>query len=199
MENNFKDVMSKRTDEELIKIITVDRDNFQPLAVQAAEEEIKIREIESSKIEEIKNILTLQYAKQEQLDSTIVGSGTRFIHFLVDTFAVFVLTFIFILFLGIFFHDSGLDSVPFFGYLILLSSFFSYYILLENKYQKTIGKFITKTKVVTKNGHKAELSDIVIRTVYRLVPFDRMSFLFTPNGFHDYLSKTIVVKEKLVE
>ena len=46
MSTNFKDIMSKRTDEEVIKIVTVDRGYYQPLAVVAAEEEIKSRKID---------------------------------------------------------------------------------------------------------------------------------------------------------
>jgi len=81
------------------------------------------------------------------------------------------------------------------GYIILIISFFTYYIFLEYILQKTIAKYITKTKVTKIDGKKPELLDIVGRTVFRIIPFDRISFIFTRNGFHDYLSKTIVVKD----
>ena len=55
MNSDFKDVMSKRTDEELIKIVTVDRNKYQPLAIESAEEEIKNRNIDNAKIEKIKS------------------------------------------------------------------------------------------------------------------------------------------------
>ena len=81
------------------------------------------------------------------------------------------------------------------GYVILFLSFFGYYSLMELKYQKTVGKFITHTSVVTQNGAKPELGDIVRRTFCRLIPFDRVSFLFTNNGFHDKLSDTTIIKD----
>jgi len=42
MENKFSEVMSQRTDEELIKILTVDRERYNPIAIEAAESEINI-------------------------------------------------------------------------------------------------------------------------------------------------------------
>ena len=42
---------------------------------------------------------------------------------------------------------------------------------------------------------QAENGDIITRTFCRLIPFDRISFLFVKNGIHDYLSKTKVVKD----
>jgi len=44
MKNNFEDVMSKRTDEELTKIIGSSLGDYQPEAVEAAEQEIKKRQ-----------------------------------------------------------------------------------------------------------------------------------------------------------
>jgi hypothetical protein len=45
MENKFKEVMSKRTDEELIKIVSIDKDGYEPLAVEAAKKELEKRKI----------------------------------------------------------------------------------------------------------------------------------------------------------
>ena len=44
MKNNFEDAMSKRTNEELIKIINSSSGDYQPEAVEAAEQEIKKRQ-----------------------------------------------------------------------------------------------------------------------------------------------------------
>jgi hypothetical protein len=40
IKNEFKEVMSQRTDEVLIKIVTVERDRYNPIAIEAAESEI---------------------------------------------------------------------------------------------------------------------------------------------------------------
>ena len=196
MNTDFKDVMSKRTDEDLIRIITVDRDGYQPLAIEAAEEEIKKRNIDTTKIEQVKVDLTAKIEKQKEFDSKEVGSLTRFIHFIIDTILFVILTMIFAFILGLFINstDQGLMSIL--VYLMLAAGFFGYYVFMETKYQKTIGKFITKTKVVNKNGTKPEVGDIVRRTFCRLIPFDRISFLFTSNGFHDRLSDTTIIKDE---
>ena len=196
MNTDFKDVMSKRTDEDLIKIVTVDRDGYQPLAVEAAEEEIKKRNIDPTKIEQVKTDLTAKIEEQKEFDSKKVSSLTRFIHFIVDTIAFIIVTMIFAFILGLFINPTDQSIMTFIGYFILALGFFGYYVFMETKYQKTIGKFITKTKVVNKNGTRPEVGDIVRRTFCRLIPFDRISFLFTANGFHDRLSDTTVIKDE---
>lgn len=81
------------------------------------------------------------------------------------------------------------------GYFLFLFCYIGYYVFMETKYQKTIVKFITNTKVVNKNGTKPKVGDVLRRTFCRLIPFDRISFLFTANGFHDRLSDTTIIKE----
>jgi len=196
MNTDFKDVMSKRTDEDLIKIVTVDRDGYQPLAVEAAEAEIKKRNIDTTKIEEVKTDFTAKIEEQKEFDSKKVSSLTRFIHFIVDTIAFFIVTMIFAFILGLFINPTDQSIMTLIGYLMLAVGFFGYYVFMETKYQKTIGKFITKTKVVNKNGTRPEVGDIVRRTICRLIPFDRISFLFTANGFHDRLSDTTIIKDE---
>ena len=70
----------------------------------------------------------------------------------------------------------------------------SYFIILEYKIGRTIGKYITKTKVVTEIGEQPNLKSIIIRTFCRLIPFDSLSFLFKDGeGWHDTISKTKVI------
>ena len=191
MNTDFKEAMSKRTDEDLIKIVTVDSGRYQPLAVEAAEEEIKKRKIDTTKIEQVKVDLTAKIEKQKELNTNKVSALTRFIHFIVDTIVWLIIAAI------LTFPLNAKDDLQMLlGYLLLFISFMGYYTFMETKYQKTIGKFMTKTKVVNKNGSKPEVGDIVIRTFYRLIPFDRISFLFAPNGFHDRLSDTTIIKDE---
>jgi uncharacterized RDD family membrane protein YckC len=191
MNTDFKEVMSKRTDEDLIKIVTVDRGRYQALAVEAAKEEIKKRKIDTTKIEQVKVDLTAKFEKQKELNANNVSALTRFIHFIVDTIVWLIIAAI------LTFPLNAKDDLQMLlGYLLLFTSFMGYYTFMETKYQKTIGKFMTKTKVVNKNGSKPEVGDIVRRTFYRLIPFDRISFLFSPNGFHDRLSDTTIIKDE---
>jgi uncharacterized RDD family membrane protein YckC len=196
MSTDFKDVMSKRTDDDLIKIVTVDRRGYQPLAIEAAEQEIKNRNIDTTIIEQVKVDLTAKIEEQKELDSKKVSSVTRFIHFIVDTIAFTALTMIIGFIVLLFFNSTNQTLATLMGYFMLTIAFFGYYVFMETKFQKTIGKFITKTKVVNKNGTKPGVGDIVRRTLCRLIPFDRISFLFTNNGFHDKLSETTIIKDE---
>lgn len=190
MENEFAKVMSERTDEELIKIVTVERTSYNPTAIEAADAEVEKRNIDTSEFEKIREKATAEKQQKEKVDSNVVGSGIRFLNFIID----------FIIWLIIagsltFPLSANNENQMLFGYMIMFTTFIGYYAIMEIKFQKTIGKFVTKTRVVKVNGEKPENSDIISRTFCRLIPFDRISFLFTQNGIHDFLSKTKVVKD----
>ncbi len=191
MNLDFKDIMSKHTDEALIKIVTVDREQYQPQAIEAAENEISLRSIDATVIDittaELKDI----QEKQDQFDSKKVGPLTRFFNFLID-FAIW-LAIAYVLTSPINARNETHIQI---GYVILFASFIGYYYLMEAKFQKTVAKIITKTKVVTKEGEKPTSTDILRRTLCRLIPLDVFSFIFSPNGFHDRLSDTPVIKDK---
>ena len=197
MENEFKEVMSQRTDEELIKIVTVERDRYNPIAIEAAESEIEKRNIDTSKFEEIKEVATAEKKQKEKVDSNVVGSGIRFLNFIIDFFVWLILVTIIGFIIGLFVQMTDQVIIQVFGYVLFFGTFVGYYAIMEIKFQKTVGKFITKTKVVKMNGEKPENSDIISRSFCRLIPFDRISFLFMKNGIHDMLSKTKVVKDKM--
>jgi uncharacterized RDD family membrane protein YckC len=197
MENEFKEVMSQRTDEELIKIVTIEREGYNPTAIEAAESEIEKRNIDTSKFEEIKEVATAEKKQKEKVDSNVVGSGIRFLNFIIDFFVWLILATIISIIIGLFVQPTDQGIIQIFGYILIFGTFIGYYAIMEIKFQKTIGKFITKTKVVKMNGEKPENSDIISRTFCRLIPFDRISFLFVKNGIHDFLSKTKVVQDKM--
>jgi len=195
MTTDFKDVMSQRTDEELIKIVTIQRDDYQPLAVEAAEEEIKKRGIDTTKVEEIKTDLEEKIVEEKEFDSKKVKSAIRLLNFIIDSIAFLIVFAILGFIIGLFYNTDNQVIIQLAGYLLLAVAFFGYYIFMEYKYQKTIGKLITKTKVLRADGDKAQIGDIIARTFCRLIPFDRLSYLFTSNGFHDRLSNTTVIKD----
>ena len=68
MSTDYKEVMSKRTDEELIQIVTLDKDGYQPLAVIDAEEEIRNRNMDAITIERVKNELIKKNEADKQLE-----------------------------------------------------------------------------------------------------------------------------------
>ncbi|WP_044399380.1 RDD family protein [Lacinutrix sp. Hel_I_90] len=190
MENEFQKVMSERSDEELIKIVTVERENYNPTAIKAADSEIEKRNINTSAFEKIKRNASMVKEQKQKVDSNAVGSGIRFLNFSLDSIIWFVLAATLTFPLS---ANNGTQMLP--GYVIMFITYIGYYGIMENRFQKTLGKFITKTKVVKLNGEKPESSAIITRTFCRLIPFDRLSFLFTKNGIHDLLSKTKVVKD----
>ena len=195
MENEFAKVMSERTDEELIKIVTVERERYNPTAIEAADAEIEKRNIDTSEFEKIKEQATVEKEQKQKVDSNVVGSGIRFVNFLIDFIVWLILAFIVSFIIGIFVQPTDQGLLTLFGYVLIFGTFIAYYAIMEIKFQKTVGKFVTKTKVVKMNGEKPTDGDIITRTFCRLIPFDRLSFLFVKNGIHDFLSKTKVVKD----
>lgn len=84
----------------------------------------------------------------------------------------------------------------FFGYFILLL----YYTTIETLTGRSIGKFITNTKVVLADGSKPSFNEILVRSLCRIIPFEAFSFLGEDGkGWHDSLSKTFVVDIKKFE
>lgn len=196
MTQNFSESMSNRTDEELIKIVTVDRNDYQTEAVEAAEKELRTRNIDATKIESVKHDIEEKETKDKAFESSIVSSWTRLIHTIVDFLGFLILAFILSSILQLFYNPSDEQTIKLVGYGLLLVSFLLYFVFMEYKFQKTIGKFITKTKVVMNDGRKPDFNEIFIRTICRLIPLDNFSYLFTKNGFHDRLSNSTVIKDE---
>lgn len=70
-----------------------------------------------------------------------------------------------------------------------------YYMFFEGMLQATPGKMLTETRVVNDTGGKPPVSNLLLRTVVRFVPFESLSVLFA-RGWHDDWSDTYVVREK---
>ncbi len=125
--------------------------------------------------------------------------GVRFLNNVLDTIGFFILCFIFGLIIGIFSGLTGFDvnygSIWF--RIIIYAILPLYYLFFESIWQSTPGKWITKTKVVRIDGTKPGFLQILGRTISRFIPFDNFSFLFnnTPRGWHDRISKTLVVPD----
>lgn len=196
MNQNFIEAMSKKTDEQLVEIVQVKMDEYQPEAIEAAKKELEERQITPERIERVKQGLTENEIEKNEFELRKVSSFTRLIHFIIDLIGLFVVAIILGVLVSLFVTSSNESTYNAIGYLLTLISFFLYYVYLEYKYQKTLGKFLTKTTVVMNDGRKPELNEIFIRTACRLIPFDRISYLFTKNGFHDRLSNTTVVKDE---
>lgn len=194
MENQFTKTMSERSDEQLIKIITSDREKYTDDAIDAAKYEIKKRNIDQTDFNQTVDKINIEKEETDKAEFNSASSILRFVNYLIDIIAGYVTAFIIAMIVTLI---LPLDFIGFelAASILVVASFFAYYILMEVIFQKTLGKFVTKTKVVTVNGQKPPERTIVLRTLCRLIPFDHISFLFTKNGFHDNLSKTKVIKD----
>jgi len=69
-----------------------------------------------------------------------------------------------------------------------------YYGLFETLTGRTIGKYATETRVIARDGSVPDSNAIFLRTLCRQIPFEFISFIgIIPMGWHDSLSKTLVV------
>lgn len=84
--------------------------------------------------------------------------------------------------------------------IIITSAIFFFYIFLIEYFTKgrSLGKYITGTKVIMTDGKEPTISDYFMRNIIRLVPFDALSF-FGENGWHDSWSDTRVINIKNYE
>ena len=64
-----------------------------------------------------------------------------------------------------------------------------FYSTFEATTGRTLAKYITKTKVVNKDGGKPSVETILIRSLCRFIPFEPLSFLWSEVqvGMIDYL------------
>jgi uncharacterized RDD family membrane protein YckC len=191
MENEFDHVMTKQSDKELIKILTVDRHKYHILALESAEAELEERKQLSDDYKKIVKEEEEKIIDEYIVDFDIVGSLIRGINFYIDLFLWLIISVLIEAFV-IRLIPEGNDII---SLIIYFSTFLLYYGFMEFKYQKTFAKFITKTKVVTLDGHRPNKGKILIRTLSRLIPFDYLSYFISNLGIHDKLSKTCVIKD----
>ena len=125
----------------------------------------------------------------------VASNSKRFGNLIVDTIMYYLL----IIILTLLFYAMGVDVEANVGlnWLFTLSSSFLYYFILESMNGKTIGKYLTKTRVVYQDGSTPTNGTIAKRALCRFIPFDALSFLSSyPIGWHDKFSDTLVIDEK---
>lgn len=114
-----------------------------------------------------------------------IDKSVRLTNYLID---FLVILFILIM-VGFFIQNQFLLQL---GYFIVT---FAYYFIMETIFQQTVGKIVTKTIVVNKNGEKAGFKNILLRSLVRLIPIDSFSYIFgTERGLHNVLSSTKLIK-----
>lgn len=134
--------------------------------------------------------------KQQPFDD-IASGGKRFANFIIDRIVLYLFSMLFGVILA-FVSPSVLylfetDNFML-NYLLGFIIAFIFYSSLEASSGRTVGKLITKTKVIDEYGNTPSYGKILLRTLCRFIPFDAFSFLgSTAEGWHDTLSNTRVV------
>ena len=140
---------------------------------------------------ESENFFT-KYIYKSPSEVKISGLNRRFFNFLIDYLPITIV------FDEVARNGSMTDADEL---LVIPLGFMVYFILFECVFGKTPGKFFTRTKVIEPNtGKKPTVGKTIIRTISRFIPFEIFSFLSSrPRGWHDRISKTIVVEESPVD
>ncbi|WP_243302300.1 RDD family protein [Geothrix oryzisoli] len=127
----------------------------------------------------------------------LVGSGTRFANFMIDNIICYTLQFSFGAAIVLIFKADGANHLQtgcmgsLYGILITIT----YYSFMEYKFGFTLGKLVTKTRVVDETGGPISLGKAIGRSFSRYIPFEPFSFFGAESrGWHDSISKTCVVK-----
>ena len=118
----------------------------------------------------------------------MTGKTIRLINFLLDTaiYFAFMIAFIFVF--------KNIIAREYIKWISILFYFF-YYFLFEYINGQTLGKMITRSKVISlPENEKYYFIRILLRTLMRFVPFDILSYLFSNKGLHDWISKTTIIK-----
>jgi len=133
----------------------------------------------------------------------IASKGQRFTNYIIDMICYLLLSMVGGLLYYILIDVGGgnlaeEESNTLLDYLIGSVAVILYYTTLETLLRgKTIGKYFTKTRVLTLENEPIDFSTALIRSFSRIVPFEAFSFLGDSGyGWHDKWSDTKVVSEK---
>lgn len=128
--------------------------------------------------------------------------GQRLLNVIVDIVAFYIVTFIAGVVAGLIgaAMQSNSDRVlPGVVQLIFLFAFLAiyvlYYTLLEGSKGKTLGKLLTKTKVVQIDGSPLGYKKAFVRSLCRLVPFEFISVFFGGLMWHDQWAYSMTVQD----
>ncbi|MFH1478153.1 MAG: RDD family protein [Candidatus Omnitrophota bacterium] len=118
----------------------------------------------------------------------------RLLNLLIDLLCLNIVVFIVGMLMGAFglLHILEKESTVIGAFLYLF-----YYLISELIWNRSPGKFFTKTRVILQDGGRPQFRDIFIRSVCRFIPFEAVSYLFSKNpiGWHDRFSDTVVIYE----
>lgn len=119
----------------------------------------------------------------------MLSKTVRLTNFVIDTVVYLVFMYLLLLLFRSIIDKQNVKWISMACYLL-------YYLIFEYFGRRTIGKMITKSKVISEDGEQNRFFIRILgRTLMRFIPLDILSYLFTTKGFHDRISKTITVKK----
>jgi uncharacterized RDD family membrane protein YckC len=147
----------------------------------------------------------VQYrASKVDVEFKTASAGKRFANYIIDLIVFMVIAFAFgiasaivVLIINPEAADTLEADFEKYNLVFTLALQLGYYTILESSSGRTIGKLITGTRVVDKNGKTPGIKTILLRSLTRIVPFNAFSFLGTvPRGWHDRWTDTYVIEVK---
>lgn len=134
---------------------------------------------------------------QEALPERILASKrARFFNFVIDWVMQMILVVLFSVAISLMGSERVIghfERLP--GFVLGFLAMCCYYIPMESIFGRTVGKFITGTKVVNEVGAPPSFAQVVGRTLSRVLPLEALTFLRAETrGLHDSLPETYVTK-----
>lgn len=150
----------------------------------------------------------IQYETKSDFNpERVQASATkRFFNMIIDYIVFYLLTIVFVFIsalVGAMLFPEEAESMlaesssnQLWMYVLMYMAYVFYYTTLEVVTGRTVGKLITGTHVVDKDGKLPSLGVIFRRSLSRIVPFEAFSFLSNARGWHDAWTDTWVVEKK---
>ncbi len=127
------------------------------------------------------------------------GVGIRFVSILIDGIIVGIIQGVIAMVLGIF-REPGM--VPWWWWILSFIIYIAYYTYLEGTSGQTIGKMVTRIKVVREDGGKIDMNQAFTRNILRII--DGLIFYLIgavliwrsdkKQRLGDSIAKTVVIK-----
>ncbi len=183
--DDIKKRLKTLSDLEIQESVVLKESDFQPGVYDLYVHEAKNRGI---------NIQKEMKKNEECMRLVSAPAWKRFINYIIDSL-------LFYFFINIVFFYPVRNNLfsPVYAVLIGIIFFIAYIIICEFKFGKTLGKLITGTRVITKDGNLPKLRSIIMRAFSRFIPFNSWVTLFTGLSLHDRTSETRCVEDKLLK
>jgi len=139
---------------------------------------------------------TIEPSTSQALPIEPAARWLRFANLFLDYIAFTIISMILGIAIALLFGEAGLrylESLP--DIVVGAPIVLGYYLVFEGLTGRTLGKFITGTRVVNEQGLEPTFGQILGRTFSRIIPFEAFSFLGPQGrGWHDSLPGTYVVR-----